>query len=91
MFAGVALILFVAITIPLLHRWRTNAHRNPKRLPYPPGPRGIPFVGNIRDMPSKTDLEWKTYAEWGRKYGQFALRTIRTLVELVHWQDPSSM
>ncbi|PFH46689.1 hypothetical protein AMATHDRAFT_69284 [Amanita thiersii Skay4041] len=33
----------------------------------PPGPKGIPIVGNVADMP--TEKDWLTYAEWGRKYG----------------------
>ncbi|THU85007.1 cytochrome P450 [Dendrothele bispora CBS 962.96] len=35
--------------------------------PLPPGPRGLPVVGNVLDMPS--EKEWLTFAEWGRKYG----------------------
>lgn len=35
--------------------------------PLPPGPRGLPVVGNVADMPAKK--EWLTFAEWGRKWG----------------------
>ncbi|KAF9463803.1 OrdA protein [Collybia nuda] len=35
--------------------------------PLPPGPRGLPLIGNVADMPSKR--EWVTFAEWGRKWG----------------------
>jgi len=34
--------------------------------PYPPGPRGYPYVGSI-NIPFKKP--WFTYIEWGKKYG----------------------
>jgi hypothetical protein len=36
-------------------------------LTLPPGPRGLPLVGNVLDMP--TSQEWKTFARWGEIYG----------------------
>ncbi|KAF9522936.1 cytochrome P450 [Crepidotus variabilis] len=33
----------------------------------PPGPKGLPIIGNIADVP--TEQEWRTYADWGRKWG----------------------
>lgn len=33
----------------------------------PPGPLGLPLVGNIFDMPS--EQEWLTFAKWGEQYG----------------------
>ncbi|KAJ6588208.1 cytochrome P450 [Mycena capillaripes] len=47
--------------------------RNPRKLPFPPGPRpsAIPFVGNLADMPSSQ--EWKTFYEWGSLYGPIAM------------------
>ncbi|KAH8824336.1 cytochrome P450 [Flagelloscypha sp. PMI_526] len=33
----------------------------------PPGPKGLPLIGNLLDMPTKAT--WKTFSEWGRKYG----------------------
>ncbi|OCH85716.1 CyP450 monooxygenase [Obba rivulosa] len=42
---------------------KANAHR----LPYPPGPKGWPVIGNMLDMPQ--DKPWETYAEWAKTYG----------------------
>ncbi|KAF8158761.1 cytochrome P450 [Mycena galopus ATCC 62051] len=36
-------------------------------LPFPPGPRRRPIVGNLYDMP--TESPWKTYRDWGEQYG----------------------
>ncbi|KAI0049998.1 cytochrome P450 [Auriscalpium vulgare] len=33
----------------------------------PPGPPGLPLLANIFDLPQKE--QWKTFTEWGRKYG----------------------
>ncbi|KAF8154968.1 OrdA protein [Crassisporium funariophilum] len=33
----------------------------------PPGPKGLPVIGNVADMPAQQ--EWVTFAEWGRKWG----------------------
>ncbi|KAK0434405.1 cytochrome P450 [Desarmillaria tabescens] len=41
--------------------------RNNRDAPFPPGPRGLPLIGNLLDMPS--EKEWLTFAKWGEKYG----------------------
>lgn len=40
-------------------------------LPLPPGPKGLPVIGNLLDMP--TEFEWKTYHEWSKKLGGIRL------------------
>ncbi|KAI0060603.1 cytochrome P450 [Artomyces pyxidatus] len=37
------------------------------RAPLPPGPTGLPILGNLLDMP--TSQEWKVFAEWGERWG----------------------
>ena len=44
--------------------------RKPHRLP--PGPKGLPLVGNLLDVPER--FQWKTYDEWSRKYGAYRAR-----------------
>ncbi|TFY83864.1 hypothetical protein EWM64_g140 [Hericium alpestre] len=35
--------------------------------PLPPGPRGLPVIGNVLDIPN--ERQWLTYSEWGRRWG----------------------
>ena len=39
-----------------------------KATRYGPGPKGVPILGNVMDLP-KTD-DYKVYAEWAKKYGK---------------------
>ena len=32
----------------------------------PPGPKKLPFIGNLLSMP--TTHEWETFAKWGQEY-----------------------
>jgi hypothetical protein len=47
----------------ILDRTR-NANRG---LPYPPGPKAKPIIGNMLDIP--TTYPWLAYADWAKKYG----------------------
>ncbi|TFY66488.1 hypothetical protein EVG20_g4599 [Dentipellis fragilis] len=56
---AVAIILFYLL-------WR-RALGHKSSLPLPPGPVGLPLIGNTLDMP--ITQEWKTFSLWGDKYG----------------------
>ena len=47
-----------------------------RELPYPPGPKRIPIIGNLFDMPSRD--EWVTYKRWSDQYGT-ASQSFRSL------------
>ncbi|KAH9976328.1 hypothetical protein BGW80DRAFT_1292866 [Lactifluus volemus] len=42
-------------------------HTRSDGLPYPPGPKRLPVIGNLLDMPSRE--EWLTYRKWSDEYG----------------------
>ena len=42
--------------------------RSRQRAPFPPGPKPLPVVGNLLDMPKSH--EWYKFAEWGTQYGE---------------------
>ncbi|KAK7443503.1 hypothetical protein VKT23_015676 [Stygiomarasmius scandens] len=41
--------------------------RNARRLPLPPGPRGLPIIGNVLDL--QTTGSYLQFTEWKKKYG----------------------
>ncbi|KAJ7607075.1 hypothetical protein DFH06DRAFT_1347578 [Mycena polygramma] len=56
--------------------------RKKKSPSLPPGPRGLPFIGNVLDVPNSN--QWLTFAELGEVYGDIMSLTAfgQTLVIL---------
>ncbi|KAG2021181.1 cytochrome P450 [Coprinopsis cinerea AmutBmut pab1-1] len=50
-----------------LARMLCRRKRNPSGLSLPPGPKGLPILGNLLQMPS--ERHWEVYKEWGKQYG----------------------
>ena len=42
-------------------------HRILRGVSSPPGPKGVPLLGLIRNVPHQ--YSWLTYADWAKKYG----------------------
>ncbi|TFK34601.1 cytochrome P450 [Crucibulum laeve] len=56
-------VLLLCITlIAVVYIWS-----KPSVLPLPPGPKKIPFLGSLLEMPRT--LEWQTFAQWSKDYG----------------------
>ena len=55
-------LLAVAASLVLIRKRRRN-----DRLPYPPGPKGYPVIGNVLDIPRDVPL-WKALMSIGEKY-----------------------
>jgi hypothetical protein len=64
---GTGLIFTVALLIAYsyIQDWR----RNPARLPYPPGPKGYPIIGNLFDIPNA--FIYKRFREMSRDLSTF--------------------
>ncbi|KAL5520726.1 hypothetical protein ACEPAF_2728 [Sanghuangporus sanghuang] len=59
-----AAIVVALICIRSFLSWRK---RRANSYPLPPGPKGLPIIGNVLDMPQEN--EWESVRQWGMKYG----------------------
>jgi hypothetical protein len=55
-------VILGVVTLFIGIRWR----RNRSKLPLPPGPKKVPLVGNLFDMPS--ERQWETYLQWSKEF-----------------------
>ncbi|KAH7911674.1 cytochrome P450 [Hygrophoropsis aurantiaca] len=51
----------------LIARYNTKRRANPSGLPFPPGPRPLPFLGNILNL--NVFEPWLSYTDWQKTYG----------------------
>ncbi|KAJ7935934.1 cytochrome P450, partial [Mycena leptocephala] len=55
-----------AITAFLFLFYGLHWKRNRSKLPMPPGPKKLPLVGNLFDIPA--ERQWETYFEWSKQF-----------------------
>ena len=73
-------VLFVFLIFALATVWRrVQMTKARKGLSLPPGPPGLPIIGNILDMPKRK--EWEVYRNWGTKYS--TSRELRSLYPIL--------
>ncbi|KAL5520723.1 hypothetical protein ACEPAF_2725 [Sanghuangporus sanghuang] len=60
-------IAAIVVALVIVRSWATWRKRRAGGPPLPPGPRRLPIIGNVLDMPGKD--EWETARQWGEKYG----------------------
>ncbi|KAF8884166.1 cytochrome P450 [Infundibulicybe gibba] len=60
-------LLAGAVLILVFLRYYKNRSVDPNNLPYPPGPKGLPLIGNLLNAP--TEKQWLVYMEWAKTYG----------------------
>ncbi|KAK1235401.1 hypothetical protein PQX77_001384, partial [Marasmius sp. AFHP31] len=64
-FVHLSLITVIAfLIVPQIDRARR------RQASLPPGPKGLPILGNIRDVANRRDLLWVTYSQWAERFGE---------------------
>ena len=69
------LILVALAALAIVH-----AQRNSKNLP--PGPKGLPLIGNVLQMPR--NKEWLVYNEWAKKFGALEFVSFTEICIQIH-------
>ncbi|PFH48808.1 hypothetical protein AMATHDRAFT_149066 [Amanita thiersii Skay4041] len=62
-----ATVVFTFVGIAHFFHTRSKWKSNPKNLPLPPGPRGLPIVGSLFNVP--TERNWLVFSQWSKIYG----------------------
>ena len=60
----------VVILCLCLVAWYVARRNKRGGCPLPPGPKGLPIVGNLLGMPTRD--EWVTFGKWSKDFGSAA-------------------
>jgi hypothetical protein len=78
----VALLSLAAIQVIRDHRRRGGR-------PYPPGPRPLPIIGNLLDIPKQ--FSWLAYSKFSQTYGNHSFAGSRGFSSDKNWQGISCL
>lgn len=78
--AVIGLFVLTVLSTQFIKRCFSQLHS----LPYPPGPKPRPFIGNARDIP--TTKPWLTYANWAKQYGILCSDYILLIIHLFSYR-----
>jgi len=67
MVSRVSTIDLLVIVFSLVAFLVVRGYRRRSGLPYPPGPRPLPLIGNLLDIPKESS--WLEYTQMSKKYG----------------------
>ncbi|KAK0185228.1 hypothetical protein F5146DRAFT_199523 [Armillaria mellea] len=65
MFSSIRTLDISITLVGLIFTWHLFRRTRRSTAIFPPGPRGLPLIGNLLDMPSQK--EWLTFTKWGRE------------------------
>ena len=68
--SGSFIFLSLGVVFVLLVKSFHHRKRNPRNLPLPPGPKGLPLLGNMLQFPQV--LAWEWYAKLCEEYGNLS-------------------
>jgi hypothetical protein len=71
--------LVILLSFGLIVYVYSKTHKR-SSLPLPPGPKKLPLLGNLFDMPKNE--QWLKYIEWGKQFSRFPVHLPSELVRL---------
>lgn len=69
---GLLIFAFLLLLSVSVRVWKQRRLRG--GLPLPPGPEGLPILGNVLDL--NISAPWLSYTDWAKKYGDIVYSTI---------------